>query len=416
MKSRPWLLVALLWVVALLNYLDRQVIFSLFPLLRSDLHASNVELGLTSTVFLWVYGLLSPFAGYLADRFGRARVILVSLVVWSIVTWLTGMARNTHELLLARALMGISEACYLPAALALIVESHPERSRSLAAGVHQSGLYTGVIMGGAWGGWMGEHYGWRPVFTILGLFGVVYFVVLLLALRNRDPHVAAASDAPGFLASLGTLVRLPGFLLLTVVFTGFAMQNWIVYTWLPVYLYERFGMGLTAAGFTATFYIQVAGFGGILAGGWLADRWSRVSARGRLMTQVLGLGIGAPFLFLTGYTASFPLLITGLIFYGVGRGLYDANTMPVLSQIARPELRATGYGIFNLAGCVVGGVAAAAAGSLKELIGLPVAFQISAVILLCGAGLLWLVPMGVIAGTAVSGDRRTAAVRPDARA
>jgi MFS family permease len=393
MKTRPWLLVALLWVVALLNYLDRQVIFSLFPLLKQDLRASDVELGLTSTVFLWVYGLLSPFAGYLADRFGRVRVILVSLLVWSVVTYLTGLARNMSELLIARALMGISEACYLPAALALIVESHGERSRSLAAGLHQSGLYTGMIMGGAWGGWMGDHYGWRPVFTLLGAAGVVYFVVLFFALRGSGSDRASA-EAPNLIGSLRTLVALPGFLVLTMVFTAFAVQNWIVYTWLPVYLYERFNMSLANAGFSATFYIQVAGFGGILVGGWLADRWSQATARGRLMTQVLGLGIGAPFLFLMGTTASFPLLVVALITYGFGRGLYDANTMPVLSQIAPPNLRATGYGIFNLAGCVVGGVGAAAAGSLKSVLGLSAAFQISGGILLIGAVLLWLVPIG----------------------
>jgi predicted MFS family arabinose efflux permease len=320
-------------------------------------------------------------------------MIIAGLFVWSLVTWFTGMARTTDQLLIARALMGISEACYLPAALALIVESHPERSRSLAAGIHQSGLYTGMILGGAWGGWMGDHYGWRPVFTILGLFGLGYFVVVWLALRNVDRGSSAAVAEPRFLQSMKALVKLPGFLLLTVVFTAFAVQNWIVYTWLPVYLYERFGMSLTSAGFTATFYIQVAGFAGILAGGWMADRWSRTSPRGRLLTQLIGLAIGAPFLFLIGFTASFPLLLIALIAYGLGRGFYDANTMPVLSQIARPDLRATGYGIFNMAGCVVGGVAAAAAGSLKAVIGLSVAFQLSAAILLAGALLLWFVPV-----------------------
>jgi MFS family permease len=388
---KPWLLVAVLWVVALLNYLDRQVIFSLFPLLQKDLGATDMQLGLTSTVFLWVYGLLSPFAGYLADRFGRARIIIVSLLVWSIVTWLTGIARSMNELLIARAVMGISEACYLPAALALIVESHPEKSRSLAAGVHQSGLYTGMILGGAWGGWMGDHYGWRPVFTILGLMGVGYFVVLWLALRNSSSQVIGVQP-PNFLGSLRTLLALPGFLTLTCVFTAFAIQNWLVYTWLPVYLYERFGMSLATAGFSATFYIQVAGFAGILAGGWMADRWSQTTPRGRILTQVLGLAIGAPFLFLIGFTASYPLLVIALIAYGLGRGLYDANTMPVLSQIADPHLRSTGYGIFNMAGCIVGGVAAAAAGSLKSIIGLSAAFQISAGILFVAAAMLWRVP------------------------
>ncbi len=392
--SRGWLLVALLWFVALLNYIDRQVVFSLFPLLERDLHASPVQLGLTSTMFLWVYGLLSPFAGYIADRFGRVRVVVVSLLVWSAVTCLTGMARNMNELLLARALMGVSEACYLPAALALIVENQSDRSRSLATGVHQSGLYMGMIFGGAWGGWMGDHYGWRPAFAILGAIGIGYFAILWIGIR-RFAGTKVGHRAGSFMASVVLLFRLPGFLLLTAAFTAFAVQNWIVYTWLPVYLYERFGMSLAQSGFSATFYIQVAGFGGILSGGWLADRWSRVTARGRLLTQVVGLATGAPFLFLIGFTRSFSLLVIALITYGIGRGFYDANAMPVLSQIAAPELRSTGYGIFNLAGCVAGGIAAAGAGWLKQVIGLSSAFQLSAGILLAGAGLLALAPVGL---------------------
>lgn len=390
MSSRlhPWLLVALLWVVALLNYLDRQIIFSLFPLLEKDLHASSVQLGLTSTVFLWVYGLVSPFAGYLADRFGRVRVILASLLVWSAVTWLTGQSRSMAELLAARSLMGISEACYLPAALALIVEAHGERSRSLATGLHQSGLYTGVILGGVWGGWMGDRYGWRPAFTLLGAAGILYTAILWPALRRSGSARAVRTQTPEFSRSLGELLRLPGFPVLVAAFGLFSFAGWIVYTWLPVYLYERFGMSLTAAGFSATFYIQTASYAGVVTGGLLADRWSRTCPEARLMIQAAGLAIGAPFLFAVGFAASQALLIVALVSYGLGRGFYDANTMPVLGRIAAPHLRATGYGILNLAGCLVGGVAAAAAGRLKSSLGLAAAFELSAALLMAGAILL----------------------------
>jgi MFS family permease len=174
-------------------------------------------------------------------------------------------------------------------------------------------------------------------------------------------------------------------------FTGFAIANWIVYTWLPLYIFERFSMSLASAGFSATFYLQVASFAGILAGGWLADRWSRASSRGRILTQALGIVVAAPFLFVVGMAGSTPVLIAALIAFGIGKGFYDCNTMPVLAQVARPEIRATGYGIFNLAGCVVGGVMAAAAGALKPVIGLSGAIQGSALLLLASAAALFFV-------------------------
>ncbi len=388
-RLNPWLLVALLWVVALLNYLDRQVIFSLFPLIGKDLNAGSFELGLTSTVFLWVYGLLSPFAGYLADRFGRGRVVLISLLVWSAVTWLTGHAQNMTQLLVARGLMGISEACYLPAALAMIVEAHGERSRSLATGLHQSGLYAGVVLGGVWGGWMGQHYGWRPVFVILGGVGIAYVTVLYGFLRRDRISGAVPAQSPQFGAAMRTLLGLPGFKTVVTAFSLFSFAGWVAYTWLPIFLYERFHMSLAEAGFFATFFIQAASFAGVVTGGVFADRWSKRSGRARVLTQAVGLAIGAPFLFVVGLTASQALLVLALATYGLGRGFYDANSMPVVSQIAAPELRASAYGILNMAACVVGGVAAAFAGWLKTFLGLSVAFELSGLALVAGAFLLF---------------------------
>lgn len=382
----PWLLVGLLWVVATLNYLDRQVAFSVFPLLQRDLGATSTQLGLVSTVFLWTYGLLSPAAGYLADRFGRIRIILFGLIVWSAVTWLTGHVRTVEELLWTRALMGVSEACYLPAALALVVAAHPEKTRSLAAGIHQSGLYSGVILGGVWGGWMGETYGWRMAFTVLGAVGVAYFLVLLAFFRRQSEP--SSGTVPHPLHGFGELLRNPAFLRLGASFGLVGVANWLVYTWLPAFLVENYSLGLAAAGFSATFYLQVASYAGILAGGFASDRWQQFSSRGRILTQVIGLGVAAPFLFLLGTTKSFPILVLGLILFGLGRGLYDCNTMPVLSQFVAPGLRSTGYGLMNCLSCLLGGVMAGLAGYLKSQVGLAAAFQCSAVVLLLAVILL----------------------------
>jgi MFS family permease len=382
-----WALVALLWVVALLNYIDRQVIFSVFPLLKADLRLSDLQLGLLGTVFLWVYGLLSPVSGFLADRFGRVRIIIVSLLVWSAVTWLTGYAPDFNGLIATRALMGLSEACYIPAALALIADYHARGRLSLATGIHTSGIYAGIVLGGVGGGWMGERYGWRFAFTALGVAGIAYTLLLTFALRGREPRAreGAPAEKPRFWPALRELLGLPGFKTLALVFGSYSVANWAIYTWLPIYLYERFNMKLAAAGFSATFYIQAASFAGILLGGWLADRWNQTSSRGRVLTQCIGLALAAPCLFLVGFTASTALLIAGLVLFGLGRGFFDCNTMPVLSQIARPELRSTGYGVFNLVGTLTGGVIAAAAGVLKSVIGLGGVFQIAALLLLISA-------------------------------
>jgi len=175
---------------------------------------------------------------------------------------------------------------------------------------------------------------------------------------------------------------------MTAVFSAMSIANWLVNTWLPLYLYERFHMSLTEAGFTATFYIQGASVAGIVLGGWLADRWSVSNQRGRIYTQAAGLIVASPFLFLLGYTDTRIVLIAALVLFGAGRGFYDCNTMPVLCQVARDDLRSTGYGLFNFAGCLVGGIVAATAGALKSALGLAAAFQIAAAILCLSSVLL----------------------------
>jgi MFS transporter, Spinster family, sphingosine-1-phosphate transporter len=387
--SYAWWVVILLWVVACLNYLDRQVIFAVFPLLRAEMAIDDLQLGLLSTVFLWVYGVASPFGGYLADRVGRKRVLVLSLLAWTTVTLLTGFAANFGQLLAARALLGLSQACYLPAALALISELHGPNSRSLATGVHQSGLYAGMAVAGVMGGWMGGTLGWRSPFLVLGAAGLLYVLVLHPILRKEhedDPRPPSGLEPRR--SPFGAVLQvsgLPGYKGMLIAFAGFSATNWIVYTWLPLFIFEKFQLSLASAGFSATFYLQVTSFAGILGGGYLADRWSRSSPRGRLLTQVLGIGVAAPFLFLVGFTASLQVMVAALLVFGAGKGFYDANTMPVLAQIARPDLRATGFGVFNLAGCMVGGTMAAAAGALKPAIGLAGAIQASAVVLLVSA-------------------------------
>jgi MFS transporter, Spinster family, sphingosine-1-phosphate transporter len=371
----PWLLVGVLWVVATLNYLDRQVIFSIFPLLEHDLHASSIELGLTSTVFLLTYALLSPFAGYIADRFGRSRAIVASLIVWSIACLIAGHVHTIFGMLWSRAGMGVSEAFYIPAALALIVESHGEKSKSLATGIHQTGCYTGIILGGALGGMAGQRFGWRPLFRILGIVGVVYAIflwaMLKLGLRQRPGGNPARLD-------IRPLLRSRPLMLFAGVFGAYSGATWILYTWLPLYLYEQFHMSLAAAGFEATFWLQTASYAGAFAGGFVADRWAGHLPHGRLWVQIIGLALACPFLVALTHTRSLLFVVLALVSVGLGRGSFDANTTPVLVRLVNPKLCSTSYGVLNCVGSITGGLAALTGGWLRQRNNFSLMFEVAA--------------------------------------
>ncbi|MBS1822982.1 MAG: MFS transporter [Acidobacteria bacterium] len=384
----PWAVVALLWVVAALNYIDRQVIFALFPLLRSELHLSSMQLGFLGSAFLWVYGICSPFGGYLADRFNRRIVILLSIGVWSTVTLLVGLSRTYPQLLAAQALLGISEACYLPAALALIADYHGPATRSRAVGLHQSGLYAGVVLGGWGGGWIGENYGWHQVFYVLGAFGVLYSAVLFFWLKESPVHDETGRNAAKklpFLSSLAELSSRKAFWLVVCANCCAAIAFWCVYGWMATFLFERFHVSLSTAGFSSTFYIQAGSFLGIFAGGWLADKWSVSTRSARYWTQAIGFLMASPALFIVGTTRSWAILLACLVIFGLGRGFFDCNLMPVLCQIVPDRLRATAYGVLNATSCIAGGIMAAGAGFLKDRMSLGSALQLSAVFVLLGA-------------------------------
>lgn len=382
--SRAWVTVGLLWFVALLNYLDRLTITTMRDPLKADIAMTDAQFGLLTSVFLWIYGLCSPLGGFLADRFSRRWVIVVSLFIWSAVTWLTGHMTTFGGLLAARALMGLSEACYIPAALALIADYHRGPTRSLATGLHMSGVYTGAALGGV-GGIIAEHYGWRFGFYLFGGIGVAYSLVVLALLRDapasgpEQPAKESGSSRPSLGIAVSALFREPAFLLLLAVNALVGTANWGVYGWLPTYLREHFNLGLGAAGITATGYIQIASFLGVLVGGIWADRWSRTQPRARAWVPAIGYCVVAPCLFLSVSTDLLPLAVAGLVVFGLGRGFFDANHMPILRSISDERFSATGYGILNFLSCMTGGVLIYVGGWMKDAqVDLSRVFQFSA--------------------------------------
>jgi MFS family permease len=369
----PWLVVALLVPVALLNYLDRQMLASMKFSVMHDIPDIGLEAkwGTILALFKWVYAFLSPIGGYLADRYSRRHVIAGSLFVWSLVTWTTGHVTSYEQLLATRALMGISEAFYIPAALALIADFHRGHTRSRAVGFHQMGIYVGVIIGG-FGGYAADHpaFGWRWAFELCGVIGIVYALPLFLLLRNapRDGNagdVARMSPA----GAVRDLLSNRSFILLVLYFTLPALAGWVVRDWMPAILKAEFGIGQGLAGVSATLYWQVAAIVGAVAGGWMADRWMRRTVRGRIYVSAIGMSLIVPAMFGVGYAPQTGLLavaVAFLILFGLGWGFFDANNMPILCQVARPELRATGYGIMNLVSISCGGLADWGFGMLRD--------------------------------------------------
>ncbi len=364
-----WFAVALLWPVALLNYLDRQLLAAMKFSVMADIADVGTEenWGKMLAQFKWVYAVLSPFGGYIADRFSRRFVVAASLFAWSAVTWWTGHVETYSGLLWARTFMGVSEAFYIPAALALIADYHTGATRSRAVGVHQTAIYFGVILGG-FGGYAADapELGWRTTFAVIGLVGIAYALPLVVLLKDAPRHAAEPADRPGPGVALVELVRNPSFILLVLVFTLPAIAGWVVRDWMPAILKDRFALGQGAAGVNATLFVNLAALAGAFAGGWAADRAARRATRGRVYVSAVGIALLIPALFGIGHAPTLGVAVAFLILFGLGWGVFDANNMPILAQIVRPELRATGYGVMNLVSISCGGFADWGFGALRD--------------------------------------------------
>ncbi len=364
-----WLVVALLVPVALLNYLDRQMLAAMKGSMMGDIPdiATKANWGIVLGCFKWVYAGLSPVGGYVSDRVSRRHVIAASLFVWSAVTLATAYVTTFPQLVFARAMMGISEAFYIPAALALISDFHSSATRSRAVGFHQMGIYAGIIIGGFTGYVADEpSWGWRWAFGVCGLVGVAYAWPLFALLRNPPRDTQTITEQLSPVAAGRELLTNVSYLLLILYFTLPAMAGWVVKDWMPDILREQFGLGQGKAGLSAVLYVQVASLIGVGIGGWLADRWMRHTSRGRIFVSALGMSFFLPSLFGVGNAGSLGVAIGFLILFGLGWGFFDCNNMPILCQIVRPQLRATGYGIMNLVSIGCGGFADWGFGLLRD--------------------------------------------------
>ena len=362
-KYYPWLVVGLLWVVALLNYMDRQMLSTMQHSMQADIHELNQAeaFGALMAVFLWVYGLVSPFAGIVADRLSRKWLVVASLFVWSLVTYLMGYATSFNELYALRAIMGISEALYIPSALALITDWHTGKSRSLAVGIHMTGLYMGQAVGG-FGATVAAALSWHTTFHWFGIIGIVYSVALVALLHDSpkerlealEERKAEKTKKLSVFRGLDVVLSTWTLWVLLFYFAAPSLPGWATKNWLPTLFSESLGIPMSQAGPLSTITIAVSSFVGVIVGGVLSDRWVQRNLRGRVYTSAIGLGLTIPALLLLGFGHTLPTIVGAGLCFGVGYGMFDANNMPILCQIIPAKFRATAYGVMNMTGVFAG--------------------------------------------------------------
>ena len=372
-KFYPWVVVALLGGVALLNYMDRQMLSTMKDSMQMDITdlQSATNFGRLMAVFLWIYGLMSPISGIIADNLSRKKLIVGSLLVWSSVTYLMGLATTYDQVFWLRALMGVSEALYLPAGLALIADYHTGGSRSLAVGIHMTGLYLGQAIGG-FGATLAATYSWHTTFHWFGIIGIVYAFVLLVFLKDSKRKVAETNvqteqkPKTNVLVSLKSLFTNVAFWVILLYFAIPSLPGWATKNWLPTLFAENLHLPMSQAGPMATITIAVSSFIGVLLGGILSDKWVRKNIRGRIYTGAIGLSLTIPSLLLLGFGNSIVEVVCAGVLFGIGFGMFDANNMPILCQFVGPNQRATAYGVMNMVGVFAGAMITSVLGAWSD--------------------------------------------------
>ena len=362
-KIYPWIVVGLLWGVALLNYMDRQMLSTMKDAMQVDIVElqSATNFGYLMAIFLWIYALMSPVSGVIADRMSRKWLIVGSLFVWSYVTYLMGIAETFNQIVFLRALMGVSEALYIPAGLSLIADYHTGKSRSLAVGIHMTGLYTGQAIGG-FGATVADAFSWHTTFHWFGIIGIAYAVILMLFLHDKKTEILPTEklqanpqkEKESVFTSLKSLLTNVAFWVILLYFAAPSLPGWATKNWLPTLFAENLDLPMSQAGPISTITIAVSSFIGGLIGGPLSDKWVQKNLRGRVYTGAIGLGLTIPSLLLLGFGHNLVAVVGAGLLCGIGYGIFDTNNMPILCQFVSHKQRATAYGVMNMIGVSAG--------------------------------------------------------------
>ena len=400
--TSKWVLVWVLFVIGMLNYGVRTSITAVYPLLKAELGFTDAGLGALGSFFLWSYAFASPLAGHLGDRFDRSRIVLWSLIGWSLVTVASGMMSARGGLLAMRLLLGLVESLFLPAGMALVAEYHPAKTRGTALGIMGVGQYVGVIGGTTLVGFLADHYGWRVPLWVLGVAGLLTAVPTYALLPMKKPGVRTVNGEaltqgrrlePAFAEALIYLLKIPSFLVLTAAGALTAISVWIFLNWLPLYFKEAFAMSLAGAGFFGASFINGSGAVAQVLGGMVSDRVARRGAQYRMLLQGILILAAAPILLVFVSTKNLTVIVVALVLHSGLRVAGDLNILPLLCDLAGEDKFAIAFGITNMVNCLAGGAGIFVAGLLKSHLGLAGIFAggigfliFDALMLFCGYG------------------------------
>ena len=328
-----------LTLINFVNWIDRQIVYPLFPLIKNDFHVSYAQLGCLVAAFSVVHALGSFGLGRLADLTSRKKVISYGIAFWSAATFMSGVAPSFRSLLVCRAAVGVGEAAYAPAGNAMISAVFPKGVRARVQGFFDLGMFTGGALGLALGAILAQSVGWRPAFFIVGVPGV------LLALSVRGlPEQSQKSETEK--VSMRELARIPAYLFVLVSgwFSAFAGYTYVIWGAEFVYRYKAFS--LRQAGILLGSVMLVAGILGVISGACVADRLAKTVVWGRALTPAIGFLASAPFILGALHTGSkftvLFLLFTGTFFMT----WYHGPVTAVIHDLTPPRNHASAIGLY----------------------------------------------------------------------
>lgn len=356
----------ILLIINVLNYIDRSIFSSVQTVIQVDFHLTDTELGLLNSSFLFIYGLATLPIGMWADRGIRKNIITICVTIWSLATAISGFTLNFIQLFLTRSVLGIGEAGYAPASVSMIGDYFPKERRGLMLSIWSTGNLIGTAIGLMLGGVIAQAFGWRWVFYIVGIPGLISALLIWRAIEPRrgtfdngedsgnDVSAAHASIGKNIVSVVRRLLKTPTYWVLVAAFICSFFIVGAALAWIPTYLHRDFHLTIAAAGTLSGAVLAGGSLLGTLIGGWLADFLQRRIPQGRMIVTTVAFLVGAPLSLLA---LSFQNLTTFIIIFGfaiVCLSLCLGPIQAILQDITPPDIRSTAIGLALLLGHLLG--------------------------------------------------------------